>query len=120
MTELSAYALSPLREGQFTLHRGLGDGLAPILLVAPAGEYPSPGALQRLEHEYALRTDLDADWAARPVELLRREGRLMLVLEDPGGEPLERLLGQPMEVADFLRIAIPLAAAIGQAARAAG
>ena len=42
MTELSAYALSPLREGPFTLHRGLGDGLSPILLVAPAGEYPSP------------------------------------------------------------------------------
>ena len=114
MTELSGYALSPLREGPFTLYRGLGDGLASILLVAPAGEYPSPGSLQRLEHEYALRADLDGDWAAQPVELLRREGRLMLVLADPGGEPLERLLGRPMEVTEFLRIAIPLAAAVGR------
>ena len=114
MTELSGYALSPLRDGPFTLHRGRGDGLASILLIAPAGEYPSPGALQRLEHEYALRTDLDGDWSARPVELLRREGRLMLVLADPGGEPLERLLGRPMEVPDFLRIAVPLAAAVGR------
>ena len=58
--------------------------------------------------------ELDGDWAAQPVELLRREGRLMLVLADPGGEPLERLLGRPMEVAEFLRIAVPLAAAVGR------
>jgi PAS domain S-box-containing protein len=112
--EFSGYALSPLREGPLTLHRGLGEGLASILLVAPAGDYLSPGSLQRLEHEYALRSDLDGDWAARPVELLRREAMPMLVLADPGGEPLERLLGRPMEVTDFLRIAVPLAAAVGR------
>ena len=38
----------------------------------------------------------------------------MLVLEDPGGEPLARLLGQPWEIASFLRIAIGLAAALGR------
>jgi len=32
--ELSRYALSPLREGDFTLYRGSGSGLAPILVVA--------------------------------------------------------------------------------------
>jgi PAS domain S-box-containing protein len=114
VTELSAYQFSPLREGPFTLSRGLSDGLAPILLVAPVGDYPALESLQRLEHEYALRTELDADWAATPVDLLRRDVRPMLVLEDHGGEPLDRLLGQPLEVAEFLRIAIPLAAALGQ------
>jgi hypothetical protein len=73
--ELSAYAFSALREGQFTLYRGLGDGLAPILLVAPAGEYPSLGSLQRLEHEYAFKAELDAAWAARPVALSRQDDR---------------------------------------------
>ncbi|SDR58828.1 hypothetical protein SAMN05519103_06229 [Rhizobiales bacterium GAS113] len=114
MTELSAYVLSTLREGEFTLYRGLCDGLAPILLVAPAGEYPSRGSLQRLEHEYALKAELDTGWAARPVALSRQNDRMTLVLEDPGGEPLERLLGRPLEVAPFLRIAIPLAAAVGR------
>ncbi|SEE73765.1 PAS domain S-box-containing protein [Rhizobiales bacterium GAS191] len=114
MTELSAYVLSTLREGEFTLYRGLCDGLAPILLVAPAGEYPSRGSLQRLEHEYALKTELDTGWAARPVALSRQNDRMTLVLEDPGGEPLERLLGRPLEVAPFLRIAVPLAAAVGR------
>jgi predicted ATPase/signal transduction histidine kinase len=106
--------LAKLREGEFTLSRGIGDGLASILLVAPAGEYPSLGSLQHLEHEYALRTELDSNWAARPIELVRREARLMLVLEDPGGEPFERLLGRPLEIGPFLRIAVALAAAIGQ------
>jgi serine/threonine protein kinase len=34
----------------------------------------------------------------------------MLILEDPGGEPLDRLLGQPMEVSRFLRFAVGLTA----------
>ena len=38
----------------------------------------------------------------------------MLVLEDPGGEPLDRLLGQPMELTRFLRFAVGLAAAVGK------
>src|SRR5262245_59703559 len=38
----------------------------------------------------------------------------MLALEHPGGEPLERLLGRPMAVSQFLRVAIGLAAALGQ------
>ncbi len=114
MAELSAYVLSTLRDGEFTLYRGLGAGLASILLVAPTGEYPSRDSLQHLEREYALRTDLDANWAARPVRLIRREGRPMLELEDPGGEPLERLLGRPLEVGQYLNIAARLAGAIGQ------
>ncbi len=34
------------------------------------------------------------------------------MLEDPGGDPLDRLLGRPLEVTEFLRIAIPLAVAL--------
>jgi serine/threonine protein kinase len=54
----------------------------------------------------------DANWAARPVALTHHNGRMTLVLEDPGGAPLDRLLGRPMEVSHFLRIAIPIAAAL--------
>jgi predicted ATPase/signal transduction histidine kinase/GAF domain-containing protein len=114
MTELSAYELSALLEGETILYRGRGDGQVPILLVMAAEEYASPASIQHLEHQYALRADLDANWAARPVELIRRDARPILVLEDPGGEPLERLLGRPLEIAPFLRIAVSLAAAIGQ------
>jgi len=39
---------------------------------------------------------------------------MALVLEDPGGEPLDRLLGKPLDVTLFLRIAIALVAAVRQ------
>jgi PAS domain S-box-containing protein len=38
----------------------------------------------------------------------------MLILEDAGGEPLDRFLGQPMELSRFLRFAVGLAAALGR------
>ena len=82
------------------------------LLVAPTGESVSPSTLKCLEHEYSLRAELDPDWAARPVSLTRRDDRVALVLEDPGGQLLDRLLGQPLDAAQFLRIAIPLTTAL--------
>jgi predicted ATPase/signal transduction histidine kinase/GAF domain-containing protein/CheY-like chemotaxis protein len=112
MTELSGYVFSPLRAGDFTFYRGSGNGLAPILLVT--AEDASVARLKRLEHEYALRADLNAVWAARPVALCRYNDRLTLVLEDPGGEPLDRLLGERLAMPEFLRIAIPLAQAVRQ------
>src|SRR6201985_3855730 len=112
MKELLSYVFSPLREGDTARYRGSGNGLAPILLVA--AEESSPGCVERLEHEYALKSELDADWAARPVALTRYNNRMTLVLEDPGGTPLDRLLGRPLEVSHFLRIAIPLAGALLQ------
>jgi hypothetical protein len=104
--ELSSYVFSPLREGDIALYRGSGDGLAPILLVA--AKETSLGSIQRLEHEYALKGELEADWAARPVALTHYNGRMTLVLEDPGGAPVDRLIGRPLDVSHFLRIAIPL------------
>src|SRR6202140_5193544 len=112
VTELSGYVFSPLREGDIALYRGSGTGLAPILLVA--AEETSLGCIERLEHEYALKAELDGDWAARPVALRHYNGRMTLVLEDPGGVPVDRLLGRPLDVSHFLRVAIPLAGALRQ------
>jgi PAS domain S-box-containing protein len=110
VNELLSYVLSPLREGEVAVHRGSGSGLAPILLVA--ADESSLDCAGRLDHEYALKGELDADWAARPIALTRYKDRLTLVLEDPGGAPLDRLLGRPLDISHFLRIAIPLAAAL--------
>ncbi|HEY2212474.1 MAG TPA: AAA family ATPase, partial [Bradyrhizobium sp.] len=99
-----------MREGDIALYRGSGNGLPPILLVA--AEETSLGCVARLEHEYALKAELDPDWAARPVVLTHDSDRMALVLEDPGGAPLDRLLGRPLDVSPFLRIAIPLAGAL--------
>ena len=114
--DLSRYVFETLREDEeLVLERGQEDrDLSAILVVAPVSEHPVPGILERLEHEYALRAELDSDWAARPLTLARRKGRPMLILEDPGGEPLDRLLGEPMELSRFLRLAVSLAAALGK------
>jgi serine/threonine protein kinase len=49
-----------------------------------------------------------------PLALVREHGRTVLLLEDPGGEPLARLLGQPMATGRFLRFATGLSAALRQ------
>src|ERR1700738_5111244 len=108
--DLSSYALSLLRSGDLTLYRGTGKGVASVLLVT--AENGSLVYLNRLEREYALRGELDAAWAARPIALSRYNGRPTLVLEDPGGEPLDQLLSGPLETTIFLRIAIRLTEAI--------
>ncbi len=123
MTEPSGYVLEPLREGpDFTLYRGRQHGNpSPVLVIALSAEQPSPQALRRLEHEYSLASELDPSWAAKPLALTRHEGRTILVLKDPGGEPLDRVLerdqGHPLELTRFLRIAIGLATALGQVHR---
>src|SRR5262249_37014818 len=69
--------------------------------------------LKRLEHEYSLRGELDPTWATRPIAIARHWDRTVLILEDPGGAPLDQLLGQPLDVAFSLRLAISLSTAIG-------
>ena len=83
-----------------------------VLTVLPAAD--TRASLDRLAHEYQLRDELDAAWALRPLELVSHAGRTMLVLEDAGGEPLDRLLGAPMEVGRFLSLAIAIAEALGK------
>src|SRR5260221_13631295 len=116
MTQLSRHVLETLGEYEdFVLSRStLAAETTSVLVLATASEQPAPGVITRLEHEYSLRDELDSDWAVRPLTLIRREGRPMLILEDPGGEPLDRLLGQPMELTRFLRLACGLAVALGK------
>jgi PAS domain S-box-containing protein len=99
-------------------HRRSADGdRDTVLAVLPATEHPTPACLDRLAHEYGLKDELDGAWAARPLELVRERGRTMLVLEDPGSEPLGRLLGAPLELGRFLRLAIDITSALGKAHR---
>jgi serine/threonine protein kinase len=97
--------------------RGVGHADAnrtPVLAVVPVAEHPSPASLDRLAHERGFKDELDAAWAVRPLRLERDRGRTMLVLEDPGGEPLAKLLGSPLELGRFLSLAIGTATALGK------
>jgi predicted ATPase/signal transduction histidine kinase len=89
-----------------------GSDRRSFIVVIPAAENPTTVILDRLAHEYSLRDHLDAPWAVRPLDLVHERGRTMLVLDDPGGRPLSRLLGSPMELGSFLRLAESLAATL--------
>jgi PAS domain S-box-containing protein len=96
--------------------RRVGQGKpSSVLLVLLGSERPSPAAADRLAHEYGLRAELDPTWAALPLALYEQDGRPVLVLQDPGGESLEGLVGGPMETSRFLRLGIGIASALAKA-----
>ena len=112
MPKVSRFVLETLREDQeFVLSRVMRDN-GPVLVLATALEEPSPETVARLQHAYSLRAELDSAWTARPLELVHFNSRPALTMEDPGADLLERLPGQPMELQQFLRIAIGVAAAL--------
>ncbi len=117
---LSDYTLDTLhRHGEFVLCRGrrrTGTSQHPrsILVLMSRSEHPRPESVRMLEHEHSLRADLDPAWAVPAVDLTRYEGRAALVLEDPRGVPLAQLVGTPMEMGLFLRVAVGFAAAVKQ------
>src|SRR5450432_851503 len=103
-------------DGERVLCRGWrdhGDGVeTAVLAVLSASEHPAPAFVDQLAHEYGLKDELDGRSAVRPLALVREHGRTMLLPKDPGGGPLARLLGRPMEMGRFLRFATSLSAAL--------
>lgn len=70
--------------------------------IANAEEHPTLESVNRLTHEHELKSWLDSAWALRPLELMRERRQTMLVVDYAGGEPLDRLVRQPMEIGQFL------------------
>jgi PAS domain S-box-containing protein len=113
--DLSRYVFEALRKDEeCILYRARNqEDLSQVLVHAPPKEETGPESLKRLEHECSLKEDLDSAWAARPIAVAFHWNRPVLVLEDPGGIPLDQLLGQGSDLGSSLRRAISLASAIG-------
>ncbi len=104
--ELSSYTFEVLRGDELaTLYRGRGPGGSSLLLLSLRTAFPAPDVLKRLEHEQSFRDELDPKWAARPIASANHGDHAAVVLEDPGGVPLERLIGLGMELGLSLRVA---------------
>ncbi|MDF2693949.1 MAG: hypothetical protein K0S65_2332, partial [Labilithrix sp.] len=116
-SERSAYsAPSAARQsGRALLRRAIRtrDRL-PVLLKTFAGRQPHPKDIARLDNEYRITSQLDSPAVVRPIALEMRDGGATLVLEDFGGEPLEALLGRPMDIDLFLELAIGIATALAE------
>src|SRR5580692_9326708 len=117
IVEMSEYVRECLREDEeFILYRARASAaeVHSVLLLTPASIHPRPESLKKIEHEFSLCRDFDPTWAVRPLALSECNGQKALVLEDPGGEFLHRLIQGPMEIKQFLRITIGLSSALGQ------
>jgi predicted ATPase/signal transduction histidine kinase len=67
--------------------------------------------VERLRNEYELEQALDGSAVVRPIALETLEGMPVLVMEDFGGEPLERFR-LPLPLDRFLPLAVRIVAAI--------
>ncbi|HYD62076.1 MAG TPA: AAA family ATPase [Noviherbaspirillum sp.] len=102
------------QDGGLTLYRRCDDDGGSVLVLAPLSASPPPSILNRLEHEYALRSVLDPAWAVRPRALVREAGEFRLLLDDPGGDLLASRLDQALDLDAALPLAFALARALCQ------
>ncbi|HLG84590.1 MAG TPA: AAA family ATPase [Bradyrhizobium sp.] len=115
--DLSDYDLETLHEGSATsFHRARHRGSElSHLLVSPCACSDSSDIAEGFDYEYRLAERLDSRWAVRPKALSSLQGRVVLVLDDPGGDLLSRCLRAPLDLGRVLQIAIGLSMAVRQA-----
>ena len=72
----------------------------------------APRALDRQRREYEVGRTLDLATVARPLALDTHQGMPALIVEDSGGQPLDRVGPLPMGTERFLEIAVRVAGAV--------
>ncbi len=106
------------RERDRVLWRARSEALGPVLVLVPTEEEPPPQVLSRFRHEFSLKDKLDGGWAVRPAILAERSGSVEMLLEDPGGITLDRMLRDRvpdgsgisgLDIGDFLAHALRIA-----------
>jgi predicted ATPase/signal transduction histidine kinase/tRNA A-37 threonylcarbamoyl transferase component Bud32 len=88
-----------------------------VLLKIAHERTPSGSAEDRLAREYRIAASLDNAPVVRALALGDYQGKPALILEDVGGTSLDRLLGEPMPLERFLRIAVAAAGALAEVHR---
>src|ERR1700733_1904502 len=91
--------------------RGERKEIMAVRSAADAG--PASATIARLTHEYELTDYLDSAWAMRPLDLMKKCGQAVLLLETPDSGPLDRLAVPTRDLGRFLRLAISLSDALG-------
>jgi predicted ATPase/signal transduction histidine kinase len=105
--------IEPLHESESSgLYRGRNAQGQQVLLRLIRSPHPAPRDLQTLQHEFDIARDLASSAVVRPIAIADQGDRSALVLEDQGGQMLDRLLGLPMPLDRFLPIAVGLASSL--------
>src|SRR5262245_19825707 len=87
-------------------------GRREFVVAQPCAEHPTQVRVNRLAHEYELRSYVESEWALRPLELVRERGQTMLVLEPTEARPLYEMIGTGLPIGAFLRKAIAVTRAV--------
>jgi predicted ATPase/signal transduction histidine kinase/CheY-like chemotaxis protein len=91
----------------------------PVILKLLKQDYPSPSELTRYKQEYEITRSLNVDGVIKVYSQQAYQRTLVMLLEDFGGESLEKLrqnspqLYCPMPLAEFLRLAIQVTEILG-------
>jgi serine/threonine protein kinase len=108
--------LAQIYESANTLvYRGIREqDNQPLILKILKEDYPTPAELFRYQQEYEITRSLEIGGVVKAHELLRCNNTLVMLLEDFGGESLERLLkNRDFTLLEFLKIAIQIAEPLG-------
>jgi predicted ATPase/signal transduction histidine kinase/GAF domain-containing protein/tRNA A-37 threonylcarbamoyl transferase component Bud32 len=123
MTSLSDFLIKEkIHESSTSLvHRGVRQlDACPVVLKVLKPDYPTPTALARYTHEYDITRSLNLEGVIRAYGLQNHERTLVMILEDFGGESLERWIQRspvqycPMSLHEWLRLSIQLTEILGQ------
>jgi predicted ATPase/signal transduction histidine kinase len=99
--------------GGTTLYRAVGTAdHVPIILKVLEPSRTGPKGLVRQRREFEVGRSLHLPTVVRPLALETYQGLPALVLEDFGGEPLDRAFPGPVPVETFLELAIRIAGAV--------
>ncbi|MEK7990062.1 MAG: AAA family ATPase [Thiotrichaceae bacterium] len=118
MIELDGYIITEevYSDNKVLIYRGLQQPHSmPVILKTLNTEYPSPEEISQIQHEYDITRQLNLIGSVRPYGLSKHQNRLILVLEDIGGDSLRNVIvDRRINIETFLKIAIQLARAIGE------
>ncbi|MBE9128626.1 AAA family ATPase [Coleofasciculus sp. LEGE 07092] len=102
------------------VYRGIkNDGSTPVILKVLKEDYPSPQELIRYKKEYAITRSLNLEGVIKAYSQQEYQRSLVIVLEDFGGESLEKWMKQspeayyPMPLPEFLSLAIKITEILG-------
>jgi predicted ATPase/signal transduction histidine kinase len=118
MLSLPGYQITEeiYRGGKTIVYRGMKlHDQYPVIFKTLLEALPAPKDLARLQYEFTLLKDWDEEGVIRALALLPYQNKLVLVLQDIGGESVRQLLdkqqgtGQPLPLARFLQLALAFA-----------
>ncbi|MEO0984411.1 MAG: AAA family ATPase [Cyanobacteria bacterium J06639_14] len=90
----------------------------PIVLKRLRNRYPTPEAIARFRLEYDLTRRLQIPGVIKAHSLEAHHNTFVLVLEDYGGQSLQKLVqATPLKLVDFFHLGIQVAVALGEVHR---